>query len=77
MRGRLAVAAAAAVLWGAAAAAPLVLTSQRVDLDATRGVVQAWQVRLTDGRRVLIAPQLGQAWECCRAVCGPRAPKGT
>jgi len=54
----LAVAAAAAVLWGAAAAAPLVLTSQRVDLDATRGVVQAWQVRLTDGRRVLIAPQL-------------------
>ncbi|MCS7235235.1 MAG: hypothetical protein RMM30_04570 [Armatimonadota bacterium] len=55
-----ALAAAAALAWvGPAAAASFVLTAQRVDLDAERGVVRAWQVRITDGLRVVTAPELG------------------
>lgn len=50
---------ALAVAWaGVAGAAPFVLTGQRLDLDAERGVLRAWQVRLTDGRRVVTAPEL-------------------
>jgi lipopolysaccharide export system protein LptA len=51
--------AAAALGWvGSASAASFVLTAQRVDLDADRGVVRAWQVRITDGLRVVTAPEL-------------------
>ena len=55
-------AALAAVLVAAAVAtahaASFVVTSQRLDLDAQRGVLRAWGVRITDGLRVVMAPWL-------------------
>lgn len=56
---RAAAAAALALWWAAwAHAAPFVLASQRLEVDAERGRVRAWDVRLTDGRRVVTAPEL-------------------
>ncbi len=59
MRGAAATLALAAVFWAAGvAAASFVVTGARLDLDADRGVLRAWQVRITDGRRVVTAPEL-------------------
>jgi len=59
LRGAAAAVALAAVLWVAGlAAASFVVTGARLDLDADRGILRAWQVRITDGRRVVTAPEL-------------------
>ncbi len=59
-RLRAAALAAAAALCGAgwASAAPFVVTGHRMDLDAERGVLHAWGVRITDGHRAVVAREL-------------------
>ncbi len=49
---------AAALMWVASAQAAFVVTAERLDLDAERGRLRAWQVRITDGDRVLTAAEL-------------------
>ncbi|MDR7477829.1 MAG: hypothetical protein QN136_08770 [Armatimonadota bacterium] len=47
-----------ALLGAASAQAAFVVTAERLDLDAERGWLRAWQVRITDDGRVLTAAEL-------------------
>lgn len=58
MRRLLAAGAVAGCLTAVAAAAPFVVTGSRLDLDAQRGLLRAWQVKITDGKRVLTGQEL-------------------
>lgn len=74
----------AAVLVAAAAAAAhaasFVVTSERLDLDAQRGVLRAWRVRITDGLRVVTAPSLllqrDAGWGVLEGGVQARGPEG-